>query len=337
MSMGKVKEALAALGELPPNLAPGERDDRICKKLKELGFKDGEIPSRRSLARYLDRLKAADATRPLCPLCHVHVTNADGMVAADDPQHEGDDPMEAEPRQLEEITQAVRQYLVWVPHDTAIDVALSPTYLRRFANMNIRPGDGLEWRSVDMTWIARGLVASVVKSPPTVTYKLILAPTFLMGHADHSAVHVLDQINEIERSYQLGKIGAPEYEGRLRILHALRDDGGRWPQDLVRRRIAELGRAHEAGLLSRPQHAQALADLLVSLVQDANATRARAPLPWQLAKGKSLASASTSPCRRRPSRPGFPCAVNPRHIIVDTGGPMVSASMSWAMTTRAAL
>ena len=159
----------------------------------------------------------------------------------------------------------MRQYLVWVPHDTEIDVALSPIYLRRFANMNLRPGDGIEWRSVDMTWIARGLITSVVKSPQAVTYKLMLAPTFLMGHADHSTVHVLDQINTLERDHQLRKIDGAEYEGRLRILQALRDDGGRYPQDLVRRRIAEVGRAQEAGLLSRPQHAQALTDLLVLL------------------------------------------------------------------------
>ena len=120
----------------------------------------------------------------------------------------------------------MRQYLVWVPHDTEIDVALSPIYLRRFANMNLRPGDGIEWRSVDMTWIARGLITSVVKSPQAVTYKLMLAPTFLMGHADHSTVHDLDQINTLERDHQLRKIDGAEYEGRLRILQALRDDGG---------------------------------------------------------------------------------------------------------------
>jgi len=47
VSFGKVKEAVAALeraGQFPPNLTPGERNDRIGKKLKELGYKEVEIP-----------------------------------------------------------------------------------------------------------------------------------------------------------------------------------------------------------------------------------------------------------------------------------------------------
>ena len=71
----QVKEAVAAVeraGQFPPNLTQGERSDRIGKKLKELGYKEAEIPGRRSLARYLERLKVPAPARPICPHCHVH-------------------------------------------------------------------------------------------------------------------------------------------------------------------------------------------------------------------------------------------------------------------------
>ena len=98
MSFGKVKEAVRALdrdGKLPPHLKPGERNKRIYDRLVELGYDPrSEMPSRRSLARYLERLSRVDATRPLCPLCHVHRGGGDG-ISGDDLEHEEDDGMEA--------------------------------------------------------------------------------------------------------------------------------------------------------------------------------------------------------------------------------------------------
>jgi len=255
--MGKEKLTVAFLAlkaeGLPPVISTTELEKRLDRELGAQGYRPEERPSHRTFLRYLGHLRTLiqDAAGTHC---HSKLDPADGISGADDLEHEGEDGMEAEPRQLEEITQAVRQYLVWVSHDTPIDVALNPIYLRRFASMNLRPGDGLEWRSVDTTWIARGLVASVVKQPPTVTYKLMLAPTFLMGDADYSAAHILDQINALEREHQLGKVSAPEYEERLRILQALRDDGGAIRRTWCAGGLPELGRAHEAGLLSRPQH-----------------------------------------------------------------------------------
>jgi hypothetical protein len=253
--------ALAAEGRLPSTLRPVERNARVLEKMIDLG---------QTLGRHLDRyLGVVDAKRPLCTSTNA----ADGDIVAADDSLEHEDEMEAEPRALEEITQSVRHHLLHVPHDTAVDVALAPSYLRRLAHSNIKSGDSLEWRSVDMSWIARALIVSVVKAGTAmatnpITYKLLMPPTFLMGHAETSGVHIIDQINALEREYHQGKVGAHEYEGRLRILQALRDDGGRYPQDLVRRRLTELSRALDAGLLSRPQHAQSEAELLALLVDE---------------------------------------------------------------------
>jgi len=42
-------------------------------------------------------------------------------------EHEEEADMEAEPRALTEITLAGRQWLLNVPHDTPIDIALAPS------------------------------------------------------------------------------------------------------------------------------------------------------------------------------------------------------------------
>src|SRR5262245_48329975 len=177
--------------------------------------------------------------------------------------------MEAAPGALEEITQVVRQWLLHVPHDHPIDAALDPSYLRRFAksNRSIQPGDGIEVRSVDLSWLARLLVVSVSSGTSAISTKLMLPPTFLLGHGDRSPVHILERINDLERDYQLGKIRVAEYEARLRTLHTVRDHG-RYPTEALRRRLAELDRARDAGLLTQQQHAQAAGELLPLLGED---------------------------------------------------------------------
>src|SRR5262245_43158714 len=177
MSMGqRMTAALLALkteNRLPPGIRTNELERRIADKLTELGCTRGELPSRRTFLRHVDRLRTliqdTDGTD-----CHFRDDVADGMVEADDAEHEGDEEMEAEPRALMEITQAVRQWLLNVPHETPIDVALNPAYLRRLANMNIKPGDGIELRPVDMSWIAQLLVVSVTKATNTITTRLML-------------------------------------------------------------------------------------------------------------------------------------------------------------------
>ena len=81
MSFGKkVEVALRALkdeGQLPPGLRAVELRRRVIDKLKELGHDPRtELPCRRTLARYLERLLAADTTRPDCLIC----ASRDGIV-----------------------------------------------------------------------------------------------------------------------------------------------------------------------------------------------------------------------------------------------------------------
>jgi hypothetical protein len=86
VSFGKVKEALRKLERkgMPPNLAPRERHKRIWDQLVEDGYDPRtELPSRRSLDRYLKRLLVADATCAICPTCASPVGLLSGNVETD--------------------------------------------------------------------------------------------------------------------------------------------------------------------------------------------------------------------------------------------------------------
>jgi hypothetical protein len=252
-------------GKLPPTLRAVERDKLVIDKLRELGHDTRHGPSRWTLARHLADLAVVDA----CTLCTLSSDAARGILTAEDlHEHEGDQMEEARPQALQEITQAVRQWLLTVPHDHGLDQALHPQYLSRLAILNnrpLKPGDLIQVRPVTLVWYFELLVVSVVKAPPSVAAKLIRPPMFLLATANRSAAHAIDQLNQLQHDYSLGQLSQAEYELRSGLLQNLRDNGGRYPVPLIADLLSQLNRALDANLLTRSQHATAQQELLAAL------------------------------------------------------------------------
>jgi hypothetical protein len=57
LKIAEAVRALQAARQLPPNLRPKERHDRICAWLTGAGYQERELPSRWAVSRYLNTLK----------------------------------------------------------------------------------------------------------------------------------------------------------------------------------------------------------------------------------------------------------------------------------------
>jgi hypothetical protein len=133
----KITAAVRALqreGKLPANLRTTELEKRVANKLTELGHDPRtELPSRRTLLRHYERYREAvdDTTRPICPLCHVHLGAAAGMVDSEDleSQRGQDDMHQSDRTTMFDIMGAARTWLQVAPWDHPLDEVLAPGYL----------------------------------------------------------------------------------------------------------------------------------------------------------------------------------------------------------------
>jgi hypothetical protein len=66
----------------------------------------------------------------------------------------------------------------------------------------LAPRDVIELRAHDFSWMAKLLIVSVNKAAWSATTRLLMAPTFLLGSADHSPLFIVDQLNVVEQDYR---------------------------------------------------------------------------------------------------------------------------------------
>ena len=310
MSMGaKMRTAVLALkaeGRLPPGLGTNELEQLIADKLAEI-YGRGRAPSPRTFYRHLGRVRAL--TEDDGSDCHYQRGFVGLISEAVKPADDEDRDMQAEPRAFLDITQASYQYLLTIPHDHTIDAALQPDYLRNLVGkVKLAPGDGIELRASDYSWVARMLVISVARATRTVTTKLVMAPTFLLGSADRTQEYLIEQINELEHAKQTLKVSDGEYASRLRTLQSLKEHGC-YPTAWLRSTLAELDRAQAAGLLTRSQRDRA-AEELSALMTEAQVQEIRgaakpepvaAPAPTLPAEFTRLKTTDVRPEIREPA------------------------------------
>lgn len=266
MSFGKVKEAVRALKAkgLPPNLNPGQLHKRIYDELVALGYDPRtELPSRRSLDRYLKRLLEADATCAICPTCASTNGAVIGILAADNseppPTNDEDEMRVSNHQSMQSITGCFNTWSQEVPFDHGVDEVLAPGYLHG-NYLKFRQGDRVELQPADFSWMVAFLVVSVNRHARTVNTRLTMPPTFLLGSLDRSSGYLTDQFQKAEQDFQAARISRTEFEERHAVLKSLRDDG-RWPSAWLAALLQQLNRAYDAGLLSRLQHGNAAQEL----------------------------------------------------------------------------
>jgi hypothetical protein len=82
--------------------------DALGEKMEELGHdRGGELPSRKTLARYLKRLTPVDTGRAKCALCPVHVGAIRGISEqVSEPIDEGQEMNTSDPRSTIDISGA---------------------------------------------------------------------------------------------------------------------------------------------------------------------------------------------------------------------------------------
>jgi hypothetical protein len=207
MSMGaKMRAAALALkaAGVPTGIPTGELGRCIADKLTEFGYRSGELPNPRTFLRHLDELRALMQPADLGTLCHFQHDDPGGISdATEPPTTEDQQGMQAEPRSLIDRTMLRRESILSVPFGHGIDHELAPTYLRACVVKNgLAPRDVIELRAHDFSWIAKLLIVSVNKAAWSATTRLLMAPTFLLGSADHSPLFIVDQLNVVEQDYR---------------------------------------------------------------------------------------------------------------------------------------
>jgi hypothetical protein len=269
MSFGKKVEdavrALQAEGRFQDSLRPVERNARVIDKLIALGhISRHELPSRRTLGRYLDRRLG----EPECPLCTSTAEVAGGILRADDhSEHEGDQEMQAERMALQKLTDKSERYVLTVPLHHPIDAALAPDYLRGFVNYaKLLAGDEIIVRSVDFTWQFELTVIGMSSSAQSVIARLTKPPSFfLLAPGERSALFLADAVTRLADEQRQTPV--LDYDARRAVLMSVKEQGC-YPSIWLADKLTQLRRALEEGLLTRLQHDTAAAELLAVMTEN---------------------------------------------------------------------
>ena len=296
MSMGaRMRTALLVLKDegVPSDIGTGELEKRIEGKLIDLGYRRGEIPSHRTFMRHVADLKAllqpADGT-----LWHFRDGTVIGITdaATEPPTTEGHDEMQSNHQTMIDITGASRTWVQEVPYDHPIDVILGPTYLHG-NYLKFRQGDRVELQPADFSWMVGFLVVSVNRHGRTVSTRLQIPPTFLLGSLDRSPNYLIDELHKAEQDFQKGKITRAEFDQRCAVLQSLKDHG-KFPSAWLAALLQQLNRALDAKLLTRLQHSNASQELF-AVMDEAQMDEVAAIVNKLEAKAEASSAATEAP------------------------------------------